>query len=123
MKRVRNFPRMVVKRRSLRRKMTKAEIFLWVQLKNKQILGYKFRRQYSVGYFVIDFYCPKLKLALEVDGDSHFTKEAREYDKRREKYIKSFGIRFLRVTNLDVYRNMEGVIDKIIEIIKSPLKF
>jgi very-short-patch-repair endonuclease len=119
MKRVRNYPYMNIRRKTLRRYMTKAEVFLWVQLKNKQILGYKFRRQYSVGNFVVDFYCPRLKLALEVDGPSHFTKEAREYDKRREEYIKSFGISFLRVTNLDVYKNMEGVIDKIIEIIKK----
>lgn len=99
--------------------MTKAEVFLWVQLKNRQVFGYKFRRQYSIGYYVIDFYCPKLKLAIEVDGPSHFTKEAREYDKRREEYIKSFSIRFLRVTNIDVCKNIEGVIDKIIEIIKK----
>ena len=100
MKRVRNYPMMVVKRKTFRRNMTKAEVFLWVQLKNKQILGCKFRRQHSIGSFVVDFYCPKLKLALEVDGESHFTKEAVEDDKRREEYIKSFGIRFLRVTNL-----------------------
>ncbi|MFH1367333.1 MAG: endonuclease domain-containing protein [Patescibacteria group bacterium] len=107
------------RRRELRNRLSRAEIYLWSRVKNKQILGYKFRRQYSVGNFVVDFYCPKLKLAIEVDGPSHFTKEAREYDKNREEYIKSFGIRFLRVTNLDVYRNMEGVIDKIIEIIKK----
>ena len=107
------------RRRELRNRLSRAEIYLWSRVKNKQILGYKFRRQYSVGNFVVDFYCPKLKLAIEVDGPSHFTKEAKEYDKNREEYIKSFGIRFLRVTNLDVYRNMEGVIDKIIEVIKK----
>ena len=110
---------MTPRRQELRNRLSRAEIYLWSRVKNKQILGYKFRRQYSVGYYVIDFYCPKLKLAIEVDGDSHFTKEAMEYDKRREEYIKSFGISFLRVTNLDVYKNMEGVVDKIIEIIKK----
>ncbi|MFA5070711.1 MAG: endonuclease domain-containing protein [Patescibacteria group bacterium] len=91
MKRVRNYPSMNINRRTLRHNMTEAEVFLWVRLKNRQVLGYKFRRQYSVGYFVIDFYCPKLKLAIEVDGLSHFTKDTIEYDKRREEYIKSFG--------------------------------
>lgn len=110
---------MTIRRRQLRNSMPRAEIFLWARLKNKQIMGYKFRRQHSLGYYVLDFYCPKLKLAIEVDGDSHFTEEAKKYDLRRENYIKSFGIRFLRVTNLDVYNNMDGIIEEIMETIKK----
>jgi very-short-patch-repair endonuclease len=60
-----------IKRRMLRGNMPQAEIILWSKLKNKGFKGYKFRRQYSVGKFVIDFYCPRLKLAIEVDGKSH----------------------------------------------------
>lgn len=103
------------KRRALRNTMPKAEVILWAYLKNKQLYGYKFRRQYSVGPYIIDFYCPRLKLAVEIDGPSHFEFQAIEYDYQRQKYIESFGIRFLRVTNLDIYENIDGVIEKIVE--------
>jgi len=62
------------KRKILRRNMPQAEVILWSKLRNKALKGYKFRRQYSIERFVIDFYCPQLKLAIEVDGDSHFCK-------------------------------------------------
>jgi len=104
-----------VKRKALRKAMPKAEVILWVYLKNRQLHGYKFRRQYSVGPYIIDFYCPKLKLAIEIDGPTHFTKQAERYDLQRQKYIESFGIHFLRVTNLDVYENIDGVIERITE--------
>lgn len=103
------------KRRALRKAMPQAEIILWAYLKNKQLYGYKFRRQYSVGKYIVDFYCPRLKLAIEVDGPSHFTNKAEKYDLRRQKYIEQFGIRFLRVANLDIYENIRGVIEEIIE--------
>jgi very-short-patch-repair endonuclease len=106
------------KRRYLRHHMPKAEIILWSALKNKQVLGYKFRRQYSVGSFVLDFYCPRLKLALEVDGESHFSNSAKIYDQERQKYIEEFGIKFLRFINNDIYTNLDGVIEEIIRTIK-----
>jgi very-short-patch-repair endonuclease len=77
------------------------------------MLGYKFRRQHSVDRFVIDFYCPELKLAIEVDGDTHFTPPALVRDRDRQNHIESFGIRFIRVTNEDVYRNLDAVLDNI----------
>ena len=95
--------------------MPKAEIILWDQLKSKKLNGLKFRRQYSIGPFIVDFYCPKLKLAIEVDGDSHYEEAAEEYDKRRQRYIEKSGIKFLRFTNTDVYENLEGVIQMISE--------
>ena len=61
------------RRKELRNNMTKAEKILWEYLKNKKLEGYKFRRQYSVDSFIIDFYCPKVKLGIEVDGEVHFT--------------------------------------------------
>jgi len=79
----------------------------------RQMLAYKFRRQYSVDQYIIDFYCPELKLAIEVDGESHFTETAREYDRSRQEYIEAFGIRFLRVMNSDVLGNLQGVLDEI----------
>jgi very-short-patch-repair endonuclease len=101
------------RRRYLRNHLPKAEVLLWMQLSNRQMLGYKFRRQYSVDNFVVDFYCPELRLAIEVDGDSHFTPRARVYDNARQHHIESFGIRFLRVMNEDVYENLDAVLDEI----------
>ena len=93
--------------------MPKAEYLLWVELKNKQLGGYKFRRQYSVGSFVVDFYCPKLKLAIEVDGDSHFGEEQIKYDIVRQEIIESFDIQVLRFTNDEIYGNLNEVIEEI----------
>ena len=78
------------KRRRLRREGPLAEQRLWLRLRNRQLMGYRFRRQYGIGPYVLDFYCPGLKLAIEVDGDSHF--EAGEYDRERQRYIESLGI-------------------------------
>ncbi|MDZ7798609.1 MAG: endonuclease domain-containing protein [Patescibacteria group bacterium] len=110
---------MKLRRRQLRNSMTKAEISLWMRLKKKQVLGYKFRRQHSIGYYVVDFYCPELKLAIEVDGPSHFEAKTKKYDKRRRRYIESFGVIFYRITNDDVYHNIDGVIEKLILTIKK----
>jgi very-short-patch-repair endonuclease len=101
------------KRKELRHNMPKAEVVLWTQLKGKQIGGHKFRRQYGVGPYVLDFYCPKLKLAIEIDGDSHFQDGAEEYDKDRQELIETLGIRFLRFTNGDVHQSLDGVLEKI----------
>ncbi len=97
-------------RRRLRNDMPASEVILWSKLRGKQLLGMKFRRQYSVGPYCIDFYCPEIWLAIEVDGDSHFTDEAKRYDQERQGWIESFGIRFLRFTNTDVYENLDGVL-------------
>src|SRR3989344_9383153 len=86
------------KRKILRATMTETEIILWSILKEKD-LGYKFRRQYSVGRYVVDFYCPALKLAIEIDGDYHLTIDMKDYDPQRQKYIETTGIKFLRFTN------------------------
>ena len=101
------------KRKILRHNMTRAENLLWYQLKGKKINGFKFRRQYSVGKYVIDFYCPKLKLAIEIDGVTHTSDEEVEYDIHRQKEIESFGIRFLRFTNLEIYECLFDVLDRI----------
>jgi very-short-patch-repair endonuclease len=86
-----------------------------MNLSRKQLMGYKFRRQYSVDRYVVDFYSPALKLAIEIDGDSHFQQGAIERDSERQRFIESFGIEFLRFTNADIYENLDGVIEKIAE--------
>jgi len=93
--------------------MPKAEVILWSKLKSKGLDGYKFRRQYSVGKFVVDFYCPRLKLAIEVDGDSHFREESEVHDKERQNFVESFGISFLRFTNREIYKNLNEVLAEI----------
>lgn len=102
------------KRKTLRNNQTEPEKKLWQYLRNEQ-LGVKFRRQHSIGEYIADFYCPKLKLVIEVDGDIHFTNEAIEYDKIRTTFFNSLGIEVVRFTNEEVMKNIEGVIDIILE--------
>ena len=108
------------KRRYLRNKATPAEKLVWIYLRKRQVKGLRFLRQYSVDPYVIDFYCPELKLAIEIDGDSHFIdKKTIEYDKKREKQIEQFGIVFLRFRNFEVYQNLDKVFEKIEEKVEE----
>ena len=101
------------KRCQLRRSMPDAEVILWSKLKGRQLLGCKFRRQYSVGSFVIDFFSAEIKLGIELDGDSHFHDGSREYDQKRGQFIESFGIKVVRILNSEVYQNLDGVLEMI----------
>ncbi len=83
-------------RRDLRNSMPKAEVLLWARLKERQLPGCKFRRQYSVGPFVRDFYSPEIKLGVEIDGESHFQEGACAHDEDRDSFIGSFGTRIVR---------------------------
>ena len=108
------------KRRCLRNKATPAEKLVWIYLRKRQVKGLRFLRQYSVDQYVIDFYSLEIKLAIELDGDSHFVdSEAIKYDKNREKHINQFGIEFLRFTNLEVYQNLDKVFEKIEEKVEE----
>ena len=89
-----------------------------MQLKNKKINNHKFRRQYSVGRYVIDFYCPVLKLAVEVDGGYHLAEGEPEYDEQRQRYIESYGIKFLRFSDKEVINNLPRVIKHISQVAK-----
>lgn len=106
-------------RKQLRHHIPESEIILWAALKGKKLEGVKFRRQYSVGRYVVDFYCPQLKLAIEIDGDSHFTEEAEHYDQKRTAYIESIGITVTRFTNLDVKQNLDSVIAQVQQEIQA----
>jgi len=100
-------------RRRLRHESPKAERLLWWRLRGKQVDGLKFRRQYGVGDFVIDLYCPAAKLAVEVDGESHFDPVPEAKDAKRQAFIESFGIRVLRFINPQVYKNLDWVVEEI----------
>ena len=101
-----------LKRQSLCAQMSVAERLGWKHLRN-EALGVKFRRQFSVGKYVVDLGCPSLHLAIEVDGESHAGDAAQEYDAVRQSAIESLGVRFIRVSNDDVYRSALDVADSI----------
>ena len=105
------------KRQLLRNNMPPAEQLIWAKLKGKQVKNCKFRRQYSVGAFVIDFYTVEIKLAIEIDGDSHFGDGAEVADRERQSFIESSGIRFLRFTNRQVYEELDGIIETVSQMI------
>jgi very-short-patch-repair endonuclease len=99
--------------------MTDAERSLWSKIRMKQLKGFIFYRQKPIGGYIADFYCPKAKLVVEVDGGQHFTEEIAEYDKIRDECMSNLGLRVLRFTNTEVLGNIEGVIERIVS--KIPL--
>ncbi len=108
-----NRPELKKKRKHLRNHSTPAEIELWKYLKRKQISLLKFRRQHSVGHYILDFYCSEIKLGIELDGECHIYTEA--YDTKRENYIKSKGINILRYENSMVFEHPEVILEEIKE--------
>jgi len=101
----------------LRHNVPDAEIILWSRLQRSQLGGYKFRRQASVGRYVVDFYCPRKRLVVEVDGDSHFSDRAEQNDSVRTDYLESLGLRVVRFTNEDVRQRLSDVLDEILRVL------
>ncbi len=99
--------------RRLRSEMTPAETVLWNALRKEGIPGIRFRRQHAIGRFVLDFYCPAERLAVEVDGGVHDEPDQAEYDRARTEALSQLGIRVLRVRNEEVMRDLESVIERI----------
>ena len=97
--------------RNLRNNSTLSEILLWEQVKGKRIRGYDFHRQKPLLNYIVDFYCNELMLAIEIDGSSHDNKV--EEDKIRQNKLESIGIRFLRIDDIEVKRNIDNVIREI----------
>ncbi len=102
-------------RRYLRKNMSGAEAKLWTHLSRKQIKSQRFLRQFSIDRFVVDFYCQKLKLVIEVDGDTHFNDGDVKKDKIRQREIEKLGITFLRFNNNEIIESTDEVI-KLIEL-------
>ena len=100
-------------RKSLRNNATAPESILWLRLKGRQIEGLKFRRQYGVGPYVIDFYCPKLRLGIELDGEIHYSHEAETYDRLRTRFLNENKVAILRFKNEIVYQNIEVIVEDI----------
>ena len=100
-------------RKDLRNNPTKAESMLWKALQKRRLAGRKFRRQHSIGNFIVDFYCPKEKLIIELDGAVHNNTVNKEYDLKRTEYLKSYGFKILRFENYLVFEQLEMVLDAI----------
>ena len=100
-------------RQTLRNNATSAEAILWRALKGKQVEGLKFRRQFGVGPYVIDFYCPEIRLGIELDGGVHKESYTKVYDEMRTEFLAENRIRVLRFENEVVYNNIEGIIEAI----------
>lgn len=108
-----NDPSLKQKRQRLRRDQTDAERRLWYYLRNKRLNGFKFFRQYSVGAYILDFYCPKCRLAIEVDGGQHMDNAAQ--DAQRTHFLNEQNIRVVRFWNNDVLGNTDTVLEEILK--------
>ena len=101
--------------RQLRNNMTEAEKLLWSKIRGKQLRGYQFYRQRIIGNYIIDFYCPRAKLGIELDGGQHYSNEGLKKDKIRDDYIKEQKLKVLRFSDRDVFENLTGVVEMIYE--------
>ncbi len=104
----------------LRANQTDTERILWSKLRRKQIKGYLFTRQKPVGRYIVDFYCHKLKLVIEVDGDLHYLTEKNKIkDRERDQYLNNLGITVYRINNIDVYKNLKEVMQGIWNLVRK----
>lgn len=103
------------KARTLRKNMTKQERTLWQFLRKKSINGLKFRRQYPIGNYIVDFICNAKKLIIEIDGGQHNQDKNIYYDKERTKYLETKGYTVIRFWNQDIDNNIEGVYQEILK--------
>ena len=100
-------------RQSLRNNSTPAEACLWRALKGKQIDSLKFRRQFGFGPYILDFYCPEIRLCIELDGEVHKSSEVAEYDEQRTEFLRHNNVEVIRFDNEVVFYNTEGIIEEI----------
>ena len=117
-KRHRIHPVILAHAREMRHPQTPAEATLWRALRNRQT-GFKFRRQHPIYRFIIDFYCAKAKLLIEIDGESHLEPDQKEYDEARTEYLEQLGYKVIRFTNDDVRYNIQAVADEILRLVEK----
>lgn len=106
--------------RQLRSSMTDAEKLLWSRIRRKQLKGKQFYRQRIIGRYIVDFYCPRDKLVVELDGGQHYTEEGKMKDQVRDNFLRSKGLTVLRFSDREVFENLEGVLEVIYRHLKSP---
>ena len=107
------------KARELRQNSTPQEIMLWTLLRNRQYKNYKFRRQYPIGNYIVDFICREKRLIIELDGGQHNEPNNIEYDKERTEFLKSKGYKVIRFWNNEIDENIDEVVNKITEYLSE----
>jgi very-short-patch-repair endonuclease len=115
-----NQPEMKLRRQDLRKNQSDGEKLLWSKIKSG-VSGFRIKRQYSVGHYVLDFYCPKKKLAIELDGSQHKLVANRQYDIYRTQYLHSLGIKEIRFWNSEILYRVDEVLEVISKSINPPL--
>jgi very-short-patch-repair endonuclease len=113
-------PRLFHFARLNRQVQTEAEKILWESLRNRKLIGFKFRRQHPIADFIADFFCLECNLVVEVDGDYHNEREQKEYDERRTYELGELDIKVIRFTNQEVIENLDFVLKEISNHLKSP---
>ena len=114
-------PHIFDKAKTLRLNMTDAEKLLWEKLRNKLILGLRFRAQHPIDRFIADFYCHKVKLVIELDGGVHIAEEQKLYDNGRTAEMEEYGIKVIRFTNHEIFKDLANVIIEIEKICNERL--
>ena len=107
--------------RRLRKEMTDSEKKLWSRLRGKQIMDVQFYRQKPLGPYIVDFYAPKAKIVVEVDGSQHMEEGAEQKDAQRDKYLKNQNLSILRFNNLQVLQELDSVVEVIYKEVKGRL--
>jgi very-short-patch-repair endonuclease len=105
--------------RNLRNNSTLSELLLWNVLKGKQLNGYQFMRQKPIGNYIVDFYCSKLNLVIEIDGDSHDSFKNQERDLEKDKFLQSLDLFVFRIEDLEVKKNISVIIEELLDWIKE----
>ena len=108
-------PHIFVNAKKLRQQKTPAEIILWNVLKDKQLGGFRFRQQHPMGDYILDFYCPSARLAVELDGDYHFSDAQCALDDARTARLNTLGVKVLRLPNFIVLHDLETALSHIIQ--------
>ncbi|KKS65204.1 MAG: hypothetical protein UV34_C0023G0005 [Parcubacteria group bacterium GW2011_GWB1_42_6] len=107
----------------LRREMTESERKIWFKIRKRQIKGFLFFRQKPIGNHIVDFYCPKARLIIEIDGGQHYEADNEIADKKRDLELKGLGFQVIRFTNLEISNNIENVLENIYKILPNPPLF
>ena len=107
---IHNNPKLKTLRKELRNNPTPAESALWEQLRARRLDGTRWQRQYSIGNYIVDFYCPKARLCIELDGEMHFTMQGDTNDYNRTEYLNSLGVTVLRFENREVWEDINRVL-------------
>lgn len=113
-------PKVIQRARQLRKNSTPQERKLWSFLKSSKFYGFKFRRQFPIGNYIVDLCCVKAKLVVELDGGQHSNPEDVKYDKDRSEFLQKSGYRVLRIWNNEISGNLDGVGEKIYYMLKNP---